>query len=263
MRWPKWGTITRQVTAKRTRESKRCCSDRHMFPSAATRKAATDSEGRDVLQPAPSTRQRSIRSARASAWAGGPRIRRQRGIERNGDAWCLARVGVDPVIQPTGKNHEQTGLRGEPEKAHHRDHPARSPRPRPRADRGTRVRRSAADPACSFRHPRNTLQTTRYPDESAAHGTPPRGRGSPTPRQKAYPPSTFDPALASIIWRKVQLSQLVRAATAGSRQLRKSGRECHPPMLLRPRLEYFVSSARMSVRKSRFIARRPVSAAGR
>ncbi len=54
------------------------------------------------------------------------------------------------------------------------------------------------------------------------------------------------PAVAAIIWFTAQVIQLVNAATAGSGWLRKSVRECQPPMLLRPRLAYRLSSARIS-----------------
>src|ERR1700730_12586957 len=71
---------------------------------------------------------------------------------------------------------------------------------------------------------------------------------------ESVPLNALDPAVASIIRRKAQVSHAVNADTAGSRRLRKSGRECHPPMLLGPRLEYSASSATMSASKSRLIA---------
>ena len=40
---------------------------------------------------------------------------RQRGVERYGDARRLTRVGMDPVIEPTRKYHQQPRLRSNPE----------------------------------------------------------------------------------------------------------------------------------------------------
>src|SRR5262245_61120760 len=62
------------------------------------------------------------------------------------------------------------------------------------------------------------------------------------------------PAVASTIRLTAQVTHVVNAATDGSGRFRKSGRECQPPMLLRPRLTCLSSSDRMRARRSWFIA---------
>ena len=50
--------------------------------------------------------------------------------------------------------------------------------------------------------------------------------------------------------RTAQVTHAVNAASAGSGRLKRSVCECQPPMLLRPRLAYVASSARMRARRS-------------
>jgi len=177
------------------------------------------------------------------------RSRFQRGVERDGHSWCFPSVGVNPVIQPARKYHKQPGLRSNPKRlpvrVAWRSHGINArPRIEELQDTTERLIRALGSGIhvvhtgpCTVRMRVGRMVCPAR--QIVAHA-----------EVDSVPLNALAPAVASIIWRRAQVSHAVSADTAGSRRLRKSGRECHPPMLLRPRLGYCVSSAMMSACKS-------------
>src|SRR5271167_3232058 len=71
---------------------------------------------------------------------------------------------------------------------------------------------------------------------------------------ESVPVKPSRPVVAEIIRRRAQVVHEINADTLLSDRWKKSGRECQPPMLLRPRVGYPASSASISACSPSFMA---------
>ncbi len=176
-----------------------------------------------------------------------------RRIERDSDSRCFSGVGMNPVIEPARKYHQHAGLRVDSKRlpiwvAWRGD----SFHSRARIEE---LQNAAELPIRSHRSGIHVIHTGPRTVGVRVRRMISAGRQMVTQAEaERVPWNESGPAVAWIIRRSAQVTHVVNAVTVGSGLQKKSGRECQPPMLLRPRLGYAASSARISACKSRFIA---------